>query len=107
MSLAHLIHTLTGIITRETRRISHGKLARSAVTFQHHLLSRKTTIMDIGAGLEVVTEAVAAGGLVIEIVKVTATGFSTTLAAPVGRTVEGVGRGARPGIDTEAAVGEM
>jgi hypothetical protein len=55
----------------------------------------------------VVTEAVAAGGLVIEIVKVTATGFTTTLVAPVRHTVEGVGRGARHGIDTQAAVGEM
>jgi hypothetical protein len=104
MSLAHL---LTGTITHETRRISHGRPARSAVTFQHHLLSRKTTITVIGAGLEVVTEAVAAGGLVIEIVKVTAIGFTTTLVAPVRHTVEGVGRGARPGIDTVAGVGEM
>ena len=65
--------------------------------------------MVIGAGLEVVTEAVAAGGLAIEIAnaKVTVTGFMTALVAPALRTVEGVGRGARPGVDTEAAVGGM
>ena len=107
MSLAHLIRIHTGITTRETYWISHGRLAKSAATFRRHLLSRKTTITVIGAGLEVVTEAVAAGGLAIEIAKVTVTGFTTALAAPALRTVEGVGRGARPGVDTEAAVGGM
>lgn len=59
--------------------------------------------MVIGAGSEVVvTDPAAAGDMaVIEIAKVTATGFTTTLGAQVRRrTVEGVGRGARPGPDT-------
>jgi len=108
MSPAHLIRTHTGITTRETHWISHGRLAtKSAAAFRRHLLSRKTTITVIGAGLEVVTEAVAAGGLAIEIAKVTETGFTTALEAPALHTVEGVGRGARPGVDTEAAVGGM
>ena len=64
------------------------------------------TITGIGAGLEVVTDRAAAGGMVIEIAKVIATGFTTALAAPALRRV-GVGRGARPGVDTEAPVGGM
>lgn len=59
--------------------------------------------MVIGVGSEVVvTDSVAEGDLaVIEIAKVTATGFTTTLGALARRsTVEGVGRGARPGTDT-------
>jgi hypothetical protein len=101
LSLAHLIRTLTGIITRETCKISHGTLAKLAATFRHHLLSRKTIISAIGLGLEVVTDPVAAGGIVIEIAKVTATAFTTApLVAPALRKVEGVGRGARHGVDT-------
>ena len=78
-----------------------------AAVFRRHILSRRTTITVIGAGSEVVTEAVAADGLAIEIAKVTVTGFTTALTSPALRTVEGVGRGARPGVDTEAAVGGM
>jgi hypothetical protein len=78
--------------------------AKLAVSSRHHLLSRKTIITAIGVGSEVaVTDPVVAGDLaVIEIAKVTATGFTTTTLGALARrsTFEGVGRGARPGIDT-------
>ena len=78
-------------------------LVNLAATFRHHLLSTKTinTVIVVGSGV-VVTDRVAAGDMaMIEIVKVTATGFTTMPGAlPRRSRVEGVGRGARPGIDT-------
>ena len=78
-------------------------LVKLAATFRHHRLLRKTIITVIGVGSEVVvTDRVAAGDMaVIKIAKVTATGSTIRPGALArGSTVEGVGRGARPGIDT-------
>jgi hypothetical protein len=79
-------------------------LVKLAATFRHHLLTKTiNTVIVVGSGV-VVTDRVAAGDMVmvvIEIVKVTATGFTTMPGAlPRRSRVEGVGRGARPGTDT-------